>query len=147
MNLNYQLATNQDIEMIYELNRALIDQYETIEAINYEYVLKWVRHKIETHINNYQVIWYEGKKVGYFYFHEEDGQFELDDLYIFEEYQSQGIGSEVLTHCVEYAKQQNQNIFLYVFAQNKGAIKLYQKFEFKIIEKIKKTRYIMIYTV
>ena len=105
MKLNYQLATNEDIQMIYQLNRSLINQYESIESINYEYVLKWVRDKIETHIHGYQVIWYEGKKVGYFYFHQEDGQLELDDLYIFEEYQSQGIGSEVLRDCVECAKQ------------------------------------------
>ena len=40
MKLNYQLATNEDIQMIYQLNRSLINQYESIESINYEYVLK-----------------------------------------------------------------------------------------------------------
>lgn len=43
------MSTDNDIE----LNKALIDEYENIEAIDYQKVLSWVRNKVETHINEY----------------------------------------------------------------------------------------------
>ena len=39
-----------DIEPIFKLNKALIDEYENIEIIDYQKVLLWVRNKIETHM-------------------------------------------------------------------------------------------------
>ena len=36
-------AEPEDEEVIFQLNRALIDRYESVETIPYEKVLDWVR--------------------------------------------------------------------------------------------------------
>lgn len=61
MDLNYQAAQKEDINQIFDLNQKLIDQYEKIEMIDYDRVMKWVQKKIETYIHDYQAIYYEGK--------------------------------------------------------------------------------------
>lgn len=143
MNLSYQAGQEEDIQPIFELNKQLIDQYEAIEMIDYDRVLKWVYQKIETHIHDYQVVFLGTDKVGYFYLHDEYDKMELDDLYILKPYQNQGIGSQVLKNCLKLSAKRNRNVFLYVFAQNSRAISLYQSYGFKVIKEVGKTRYIM----
>ena len=65
---------------------------------------------------------------------------ELDDLYIFPEFRSKGIGSVIIQKCIE---ESDSTIFLYVFAKNVRAIALYEKLGFKIVKNIRDTRYIM----
>jgi ribosomal protein S18 acetylase RimI-like enzyme len=125
---------------IFKLNKALIDEYENIGTIDYQKVLSWVRNKIETHIQEYICIMSNEKKVGYFYFHRKNEEMEINDLYIFLQYQGMGIGTEILKKCISETKLP---IFLYVFVNNKRAVALYQKLGFQVTEIIKGTRYIM----
>lgn len=140
MKLQFAPATECDIERIYASNKELIDTYEDIENIDYEKVLKWVYKKIETCIEEYVAVSLKGKKVGYYHFYPSEGKMELDDLYIFPEFRSKGIGSAIIQKCME---ESNSTIFLYVFAKNVRAIALYEKLGFKIVKNIKDTRYIM----
>lgn len=140
MDIKYKPASNMDIEPIFKLNKTLIDEYENIEIIDYQKVLSWVRNKIETHIQEYICVMLNGEKVGYYYFHHADGKMEVDDLYVFPQYQNMGIGSEILKKCIS---ETNLSIFLYVFANNKRAVALYQRLGFDITETIKNSRYIM----
>ncbi len=140
MEIEYGAATEADIDVIYGFSKALIDEYEDKSKIDYAEVLSWVRKKIEDHINEYSVIMFRGKKAGYFLVRENGGKTELDDLYIFPEYRNRGIGTAVLERCFNATKLP---IFLYVFVKNIGAINLYSRLGFKIIEVIKDTRYIM----
>ena len=141
--IQFKIANNDDIELIYYLNKNLIDKYEDVKSIDYERVLKWVREKIEDNINLYKAIFYNGIKVGYFYLHEVDLKLEIDDLYIFDEYQNKGIGTFVLNSCISISNEKNVSLFLYVFAKNTGACSLYKRLGFEIIQNIKDTRYIM----
>ena len=43
-------AEPEDEEAIFQLNRALIDRYESVETIPYEKVLDWVRREIRNHL-------------------------------------------------------------------------------------------------
>ncbi len=45
-------AEPEDEEAIFQLNRALIDRYESVETIPYEKVLDWVRREIRNHLGN-----------------------------------------------------------------------------------------------
>ena len=140
MELRFATATECDIEKIYESNKELIDAYEDVENIDYDKVLKWVYKKIETNIDEYIAVFLDGKKAGYYHFYPSEGKMELDDLYIFPEFRSKGIGSAVIQKCIE---ESDSSIFLYVFAKNVRAIALYEKLGFKIVKNIKDTRYIM----
>lgn len=141
MNLEYKQAQAEDIERLYELNKTLIDRYEDIQSIEYDKVLKWVRRKIESCIAEYTCVYVNNEKAGYYHFFKnDDGLFELDDLYIFSDYQRMGIGTEIINKCCMEA---NSPVYLYVFIKNQGAVALYERLGFKIVQTIEDSRYLM----
>lgn len=142
MKLVYKQAQKEDIECIYDLSKHLVDEYENIENIDYEKVMNWIYEKIQMNIADYTCIYLDDNKVGYVHFSEEDGMHEIDDLYIFEAYQNQGIGTQVIQDCITQAKN---IIYLYVFVRNIRAVDLYKRIGFKITETIRNSRYIMKY--
>lgn len=141
MRLSYQLALPEDVDTIFRFNKDLIDRYENIQDISYDGVLGWVRRKIEKAIHTYTRIYADGVHVGFYRFVANEEKMELDDLYIFPEFQSRGIGTCVIEKCcVETEKP----VMLYVFIRNTGAWKLYQRLGFEIRENIRGSRYIMV---
>ena len=140
MNLTYVPAKESDIEPLFHLSKDLIDRYENISQINYPKVLSWVLNKIKKNINEYNCIFRDSQKVGYYRFHSVDEKMELDDIYVFSPYQNQGIGSEIIRKCIA---ETGLSIFLYVFIQNTKAVSLYKKLGFRITETIKDSRYTM----
>ncbi|WMM23938.1 GNAT family N-acetyltransferase [Tissierella sp. MB52-C2] len=143
MNITFKDATAVDINKVFELNKKLIEKHETNLSLDFEKIFTWVRNKIEKNIENYQCIYFEDIKVGYYYLHDEDGKLELDDFFIFDEFQGRGIGTEVLKHIGLIAKEKNKDIFLYVFINNQGAINFYHRNGYKIVKNIADSRYIM----
>ena len=141
MELSFQTARQEDIDVLFRFNRNLIDQYEDIQAIPYEGVLNWVLQKIETNIQSYTRIYADGRHAGFYRFIPNGEQMELDDLYIFPEFQRQGIGTRILEKCCQ---ESDRPVMLYVFSRNTGAWKLYQRMGFQIRETVKNTRYIMV---
>ena len=141
MNITYDRATSSDIEYLYQLSKQQIDDYENIEGMDYEKVLNWVHKKIENSIDEYTAIYVNGKKAGYYHFYKnEAGLYELDDLYIFSEFQSHGVGTTITRKCCSSV---DEPVVLYVFIKNQRAVSLYQRLGFDIIETIKNSRYIM----
>lgn len=140
MELQFASAKECDIKRIYASNKELIEAYEDVENIDYDKVLQWVLKKIKTRIDEYVAVFLDGRKVGYYHFYPSEGKMELDDLYIFPEFRSKGIGSAIIQKCME---ESDSTIFLYVFAKNVHAIALYEKLGFKIVKNIRDTRYIM----
>lgn len=140
MSLSYEVATPEDIDLIYEFNEYLIESYEDLQMIEFDKVLSWVRRKIETYINEYQRIIYNGELAGYFRFHQDGDRMELDDLYIFPDYRNKQIGTRVVEKCLS---ETNLPVFLYVFTKNSKAVALYERLGFRVIETINNTRYIM----
>lgn len=141
MDLKFEKASIEDVECIFALSKQLIDDYEHIENIDYDKVLKWVRKKIEDNVDEYACVFVDGEKAGYYHFlQSEDQLYELDDLYIFPAYQNRGIGTQIITKCCEEA---NCPVFLYVFIKNSRAVSLYERLGFRIVETIKDSRYIM----
>lgn len=142
METTYKPANTEDIEPIYELCSQLIQRYERLESIDYPKVMKWVRKKIQQSISEYTVIWVREHKAGYYHFYQnQDGLFELDDLYIFPEFQNRGIGTEVIRTCCASV---DAPVMLYVFTENRRAVSLYKRLGFEIAETVNNSRYIMI---
>ena len=65
---------------------------------------------------------------------------EIDDLYIFPEFQNQGIGTAVIRKCCE----SRLPVMLYVFTRNTGAFALYRRLGFRVTETIGNSRCIMV---
>ena len=141
--LSYQKASTSDVEEIYCLTKRLIDDYEDKASIDYDKVLSWVRGKIEASIGEYTAVYKDGAKVGYYHFYKNDnGKYELDDLYVFDEYRNNGIGTQIIKECISSV---DEAVMLYVFAKNVRAISLYKSLGFKITKTVHETRYIMQY--
>lgn len=141
MQITYQTATVEDIGPIYAFCKQLIEDYEQLDTIDLPKVLQWVRRKIETQIDQYSVIYADGQKAGYYRFYQnEDGAFEIDDLYIFAPFQNRGIGSGVIGKCCAAV---NAPVMLYVFIRNTRAVALYERLGFAVTQTIGSSRYIM----
>lgn len=142
MELLFKPASIDDIEAIYLLCKNLIDKYEDKSVIDYQKVLLWVKNKIENSIYEYQQIYYQGNRAGYVHcFINEDGIYEIDDLYVFDEFQNKTIGTTVIKHICEKC---DHDVMLYVFIKNKRAVSLYSRLGFEIVKTINNSRYIMV---
>ena len=140
MKLLFEKATGSDIESIYEFNKYLIDRYENVQNIEYDKVLSWVQRKIETYIEEYQRILFDGELAGYYRFHQDGDKMELDDLYIFPQYRNQQIGTAIIEKCL---LETDLPVYLFVFIKNTKAVELYKRIGFEIVETIQDSRYIM----
>lgn len=141
MELTYMPACQTDIAPIFTMSKALIDDYEILENIDYEKVIGWVRRKIETSISEYRCVFRDGQKAGYYRFSPAEGMMEIDDLYILPEYRNRGIGTAVIRKCCE---ETTLPVMLYVFTRNTGAISLYQRLGFRVTREIGESRRIMV---
>ena len=114
--------------------------YETkvVSTIDYDRVLAWVRRKIEGNISEYQRIIADGIHAGYFHFSPAEDGWELDDLYVFPEFRSRGIGTAVIRNCCARG-----SVMLYVFRKNTGALALYRRLGFREAGTAGQTRLIL----
>lgn len=142
MDLRFQNAAEQDIDRIFQLSKELIDSYEDLASIDYDSVLVWMRRKIALNIATYTRILADGRHAGYFRFCPDGDRMELDDLYVFPEFQGRGIGTAVIKKCCGEAELP---VTLYVFAKNTGAIALYKRLGFRVTKSIGHSRHIMQY--
>lgn len=134
-------AARRNIKEIFRLNKELIDKYENLAAINYRRVLKIVKRGISSRIGEYRRIISEGKTAGYFLVTKKPEFWELEDLFIYPEYQNKGIGTAVLNDIISAA---DKPIALFVFTKNEGARRLYERLGFEIDSVYHETRYRMI---
>lgn len=140
MSLTYQNASAEDAPVIFSMCKSLIDTYEDISQIDYDKVIKWVQQKIDKNICHYICVMLDDEKVGYFHLQQEAEEAELDDLYILPKHRGKGIGTKVLSYCIDRTETP---IFLYVFRKNTGAIRLYTRMGFSVSEEVGNTRLIM----
>ncbi len=140
MELNYVRASGADVEAIFALSKALIDRYEDVASIDYDKVLQWVRRKIDAQIGEYQRVLMDGDLTGYVHFRPDGERMELDDLYILPEYRGRGIGTAVVEKC---CAETEKPVYLYVFRRNEGAVRLYRRLGFEIVQEVGGSRYIM----
>ncbi len=133
-------AQHADIEILYACNRALIEIYEDTDTIDLAHVLAWIRRKLEGHIEEYSRILVDGEVAGFFRFALSEDAMELDDLYILPAYQNRGLATALIRSLVSTTALP---VFLYVFRENRGAVRLYERLGFRVTEEVSPTRYIM----
>lgn len=62
MNINYDKAKTEDIEHLYQLNKQLFDDYENVENDDHDRALKMIHKRIETSIDEYTVVFVDGRR-------------------------------------------------------------------------------------
>lgn len=140
MLVSYRKACKDDVIIIFNQSKELIEKYENIQEINLDAVLNWMNKKIDKSIDEYRCILVNEKVAGYYRLHKEDDKVELDDFYILSSFQNQGIGTIVMNKLINEIKRP---IYLYVFNQNTKAVAFYERFGFKKIQEVSVTRIIM----
>ena len=133
--IDFISAEQRDLPLLFQLNKQLIDQYEDVTAIDCEKVFGWVQKNLELMLPHFRKVLYDGVPAGFFCLH----QGELDSLFVFPEFQGNGIGSTVIRYC----QARSRSLFLYVFRKNTRAIRLYERMGFRITKEVGTTRYIM----
>lgn len=97
---------------------------------------------LEESITNYpyEIILLDSKEVGCLSIQESTHQYFINEIQLLPEYQSQGIGTEIVKRLIRKAEVYNKSIRLEVFHTNTAAIKLYERLGFiKIDENEKHT--------
>ncbi len=130
----------EDEETIFSLAKAHVDRYEDITQIDYPAVMAWYKRKIAVKRSEYRRIMYDGQLAGYIRVADNGSETELDDLYLFPEYQGRGIGTAIITQCCAAAAGP---VFFYVFTANRRAMALYKRLGFSIVQQVGNTRCIM----
>lgn len=133
MHIIFKPGTKEYKNYIYNNFIDLVTKYEDLTKINIDIIKDFENKKLDKHIQDYTLIFEENNFVGCFLFTDENEYFELDDLYIKEEYRSRGIGTYILKKYKNIATC-NKPLIFYVFKQNKRALDLYLKLGFIIIE-------------
>lgn len=138
--LRFEPTLPEDVPVLFQLNKQLIEEYEDTASLDYDRVLQWVRGNLEKTLPCFRRVICDGDLAGWFCLTPAEGKTELDSLFVLPEYRNRGIGTEVLKYCQESAP-----VFLYVFRRNVQAIALYERMGFRIVKEVGKTRYIMEY--
>jgi ribosomal protein S18 acetylase RimI-like enzyme len=142
MNLKYEPAKEEDLDLLFSMNKDLIDRYEDIGAIDYPAVLNWVRKNLRDNLGNFSRVLADGEVTAYFCLVPGPEKWEVDSLFVLEPFRNKGIGSAILDHCI---RQSGGKLYFYVFSRNTGALRLYRRKGFAVTQKIKTSRYIMEY--
>lgn len=138
--LRYAPARAEDVPVIFDQAKALVDAYEDVERIPYDRVMDWMRRKIAGHLTEYRRVYRGEELAGYYRFAPAEGKMELDDLYILPAYRGQGVGTAVLRDCLAAAEKP---VFLYVFTRNVRARALYERLGFREVQAVDATRLIL----
>lgn len=139
--ITYGKATDSDVDEIDALCTTLIRTYENAEDLDLARVLRWCRRKIENSIEEYTTVYLDGSKAGYYHFYKnQEGEYEIDDLYILPAYRGKGIGTAVIDRCCAAV---DAPVMLYVFVRNERAVSLYQRLGFSVVRTVGTSRYVM----
>lgn len=119
-----------DVQKIYELTKEHFYLYEQRKEFNIDKVLIDVKNDLDHRFETINRIYKDDIHVGYISIIPRSDAIEITDFYIFDKYQNQGIGTEVLKIIIK----NYQHLYLFVFKNNLRAIKLYQTLHFNIVE-------------
>ena len=135
--LDFASKNNIDLLKNYKL-KSILDYAKDITPEEKNKIINYVDNNISKDIKLYKTIKVAGKISGCVLLTRKNNDLLLDELFIDEEYRGKGIGTSIINNIIK----DNQDVHLWVYKENKNAIKLYKKLGFKIKEETE-TRYYM----
>lgn len=142
MEIKFEKASVGDAQSIFELFCELVEKHEDLTINNYEKIKKWEKFKLSNSLSEYYSIFCDDEKVGYVHFFQNESSMEIDDFYILNEFRNRGVGTETLR---KLQSSTDMPISLFVFKNNLGAIKFYEREGFKFKEDIDERRMVLEY--
>lgn len=134
--LEYKLvdAKDKDADILTSMKLVTMIDDEMDKVLSYsekDKIRKSVVKNIEMTCENYKII-YVGKKIAgaYVVIPYDDG-FIIDEIYLFEEYRNQGIGTTI----IQKIKKEYPVLYVWVYKNNEAAIRLFERLGFYIMTK------------
>lgn len=122
-------AQDKDMDILTSMKLVTMIDDEMDKVLSYNEknkIRKSIIKNIENTIEDYKII-YVGKKIAgaYVTIPYEDGYI-IDEIYLFKEYRNNGIGTEIINKI----KKQYPVLYIWVYKNNKDAIRLFEKLGF-----------------
>lgn len=134
--LEYKIvnAKDKDIDILTSIKLVTMIDDEMDKALSYNdknKIKKNIVNSIERGISDYKII-YIGKRIGgaYSVIPYDDG-FMIDEIFLFEEYRNRGICTEIINKM----KKKCPILYIWVYCNNKSAIRLFKRLGFIMINK------------
>lgn len=143
MEINYKLtkAAENDLDFVKNAKIASIFDYaKDISTEEKARILNYINRFMDKFLLDYQIIVKDGAKCGVFLVREYEDGVLIDEIFLTPEYRGLGIGSSV----IKTELKKHNKVYLWVYKENVGAIKLYQKLGFNVFED-NGERYLMLY--
>ena len=133
------VANEKDIEQIIKFKTNNIFAYaKDIDEKEKKKIQKYVEKDISSEISNYKMIMVDNKVVGTIGVIDYEDSKMIDEIFIEEEYRNKGIGTSIIKDILD----KYDGMYLWVYKDNKEAIKLYKRFNFEVVEDTE-NRYLM----
>jgi ribosomal protein S18 acetylase RimI-like enzyme len=133
--MGFRPAMENDVDFLYGLHVATMKEYVDLiwgwDEAYQESLFR--RNYVRTHI---QIIMWDGRDIGMISVEEREEDVFLRAIEIHPDYQSQGIGTAIITRIIADGVDKMKPIFLQVLKGN-PALKLYQRLGFAIVEETK----------
>lgn len=134
-------ATEEDSEFVFLVKKAALRDYVELtwgwnESFQREY------HENDYDPSRTQIIMESGHDVGWILVSEEEEEFQLQEIYLYPDYQYRGIGSLLIRELLSRAASQLKPVKLQVLKVNVRARRLYERLCFRIVNE-NDTHYIM----
>jgi len=137
-------ARIDDKTFIYQTKKDSIKKYvESIWGWSEEYQIQDFEESFAL-LNNFKIICSADESIGFLEIYENDKLINITEVHINPNFQGKGIGSRIINEIICEAKGKNKKVTVGCFKKNNGAVKLYLKLEFKIIEETE-THYLFEY--
>lgn len=143
MEIEYQIefAREKDKELLkkYEL-ASILDYSSNLSKEEQESITKFVEEELSKNITKYQKIIVFGKVVGCYHIEPYQDGVLISILYLEKEVREKHIGTRILKAIIDTY----ENVYLWVYKENKRAIRLYERLGFRTIQETE-MRFLMVH--
>jgi len=146
MSLAYKKCTIQDLDVLIKISKqTFVDAFEKYNHpddfkmyMDAAFNKEKIQEELEHPYSEFYFVVLDALRAGYFKLNTGSAQnevfsnaMELERIYIFKEFQSQGIGAKVLNRVIEMARLKDyEYLWLGVWEHNKKAIQFYKRHDF-----------------
>ncbi len=136
-----EFASEKDKEFIKKYKLASILDYAIeLEESEKQKIINYVNQTIQNKISFYKMIKMDDKVMGCYAVEPYQDGVLLDEIYLEKEIRGQKIGSTILKEILDA----NDKVYLWVYKENKRAIRLYERLGFQTIQETE-TRLLMVH--
>lgn len=127
-------AKDKDMEILCSIKLVTMIDDEMDKALSYTEkgkIRKSVNKNIEMNCEHYKMIYIDNKIAGAYVVIPYDDGYIIDEIYLFEEFRNNGVGSDILRNL----KKEYSNLYIWVYRNNVDAIRLFERLGFIVMSK------------